>query len=150
MDTSTVARAPHVHPEPTSFVGKYLFSIDHKVIAKQFLWVGLFFLLFGGALAMMIRWQWAFPATKVPVLGMFLERSGGIITPASYQSIFTMHGLIMIFWAITPIMIGCFGNYTMPLQIGAQDMAFPTLNMLSFWTFLVSAVLIVASFFVQL
>ena len=150
MDTSTVARAPHVHPEPTSFVWKYLFSTDHKVIAKQFLWVGLFFLAFGGTLAMMIRWQWAFPGEKVPVLGIFLERAGGMITPATYQSIFTMHGLIMIFWAITPILIGCFGNYTIPLQIGAQDMAFPRLNLMSFWTFVISAVLIVASFFVQL
>jgi cytochrome c oxidase subunit I len=150
MDNSTLAHAPHVHDEPTTFVKKYLFSTDHKMIAKQFLWTGLVFLAFGGALAMMIRWQWAFPMTKVPVLGIFLERSGGVITPASYQSIFTMHGLIMIFFAITPILIGCFGNYTIPLMIGAQDMAFPTLNMLSFWTFLVSTGLIVASFLVQL
>jgi cytochrome c oxidase subunit 1 len=150
MDSSTVARAPHVHPEPTSFVGKYLFSTDHKVIAKQFLWAGLIFLLFGGALAMMIRWQWAFPGESVPILGVFLSRSGGIITPANYNVIFTMHGLVMIFFAITPFMIGCFGNFTLPLQIGAQDMAFPTLNMLSFWVFLASQALIVASFFTQL
>ncbi|HYV45763.1 MAG TPA: cbb3-type cytochrome c oxidase subunit I [Myxococcaceae bacterium] len=150
MDTSTVARAPHVHPEPTTFWGKYLFSTDHKVIAKQFLWTGLFFLAFGGTLAMMIRWQWAFPGEKVPILGVFLSRSEGIITPANYQSIFTMHGLIMIFWAITPFMIGCFGNYTLPLQIGAQDMCFPRLNLMSYWTFAISGVLIVSSFFVQL
>src|SRR5262249_4878837 len=99
MDTSTVARAPHVHPEPTSFVWKYLFTTDQKMIAKQFLMTGLFFLAFGGSLAMMIRWQWAFPGEKVPILGVFLERSQGVITPATYQSIFTMHGLIMIFWA---------------------------------------------------
>jgi cytochrome c oxidase subunit I len=108
----------------------------------------LIFLAVGGALAKMIRWQWAYPGTRVPVFGMFLHRSGGIITPATYQSIFTMHGLIMIFFAITPILIGCFGNFTIPLMIGAQDMAFPKLNMLSFWTFVLSLILITASFFV--
>src|SRR5262245_25740947 len=138
------------HGEPTSFIRTYIFSTDHKMIAKQFLWAGLIFLAVGGALAMMIRWQWAFPGRPVPVLGALLSRSGGVITPATYQSIFTMHGLIMIFFAITPVMIGCFGNFTIPLMIGAQDMAFPRLNMLSFWTFVVSLLLITASFFVQL
>jgi cytochrome c oxidase subunit 1 len=145
-----IAYAPAVHDEPKTFVSKYLFSLDHKVIAKQFLWAGLIFLAVGGTLAMMIRWQWAYPGSPVPVLGAFLGRSGGVITPASYQSIFTMHGLIMIFFAITPFMIGCFGNFTIPLMIGAQDMAFPFLNMLSFWTFVLSLALVVASFLVEL
>ena len=141
----------HIHPEPTSFLRKHVFSTDHKVIAKQFLWAGLLFLAFGGALAMLIRWQWAFPGEPVPVVGsMLFEHSGGAITPANYNTIFTMHGLIMIFFAITPIMIGAFGNYCIPLMIGARDMAFPLLNMLSFWTFLVSQLMIIASFFVQL
>src|SRR5262244_3073887 len=138
------------HGEPTSFIRTYIFSTDHKMIAKQFLWAGLIFLAVGGTLAMMIRWQWAFPGQPVPVLGALLHRSGGIITPATYQSIFTMHGLIMIFFAITPILIGCFGNFTIPLMIGAHDMAFPKLNMMSFWTFLLSLILIVASFATQL
>ena len=141
----------HIHPEPTSFLRKHVFSTDHKVIAKQFLWAGLLFLAFGGALAMLIRWQWAFPGEPVPVVGQLLfPHSGGAITPANYNSIFTMHGLIMIFFAITPIMIGAFGNFCIPLMIGARDMAFPFLNMLSFWTFLVSQIMIIASFFVQL
>jgi cytochrome c oxidase subunit I len=141
----------HIHPEPTSFLKKHVFSTDHKVIAKQFLWSGLLFLAFGGALAMLIRWQWAFPGEPVPVVGSLLfQHSGGAITPANYNTIFTMHGLIMIFFAITPIMIGAFGNYCIPLMIGARDMAFPLLNMLSFWTFLVSQMMIIASFFVQL
>src|SRR5262245_43292320 len=140
-----------IHPEPTSFLKRYVFSTDHKYIAKQFLWAGLLFLLFGGTLAMLIRWQWAYPGQRVPVLGdVFLKHSGGVIGPATYTSIFTMHGLIMIFFAITPVMIGAFGNYCIPLMIGARDMAFPTLNMLSFWTFVVSLVLILASFAVQL
>src|SRR5262249_30139018 len=140
-----------IHPEPESFIRRYVFSTDHKVIAKQFTWAGLLFLLFGGALAMAIRWQWAYPYEAIPLIGkVVLPRSGGVITPASYQSIFTMHGLIMIFFAITPLMIGAFGNFCIPLMIGARDMAFPFLNMLSFWTFLTSQVLILVSFGVQL
>ena len=140
-----------IHPEPKSFIKRYVFSEDHKYIAKQFLWAGLLFLLIGGVLAMAIRWQWAFPGRAVPAVGnVFFSCSGGAITPASYQSIFTMHGLIMIFWAITPILIGAFGNYCIPLMIGARDMAFPKLNMLSFWVFLLSQIMILASFFMQL
>jgi cytochrome c oxidase subunit 1 len=140
-----------IHPEPTSFVRKYVFSTDHKVIAKQFLWAGLLFLAFGGSLAMLIRWQWAYPKEPVPIVGELLfPDSGGAVTPANYNTIFSMHGLIMIFFAITPILIGAFGNYCIPLMIGARDMAFPTLNMLSLWTFLVSQGLIIASFFARL
>src|ERR1051325_4949897 len=140
-----------IHHEPTSFVKRYLFSTDHKYIAKQFLWAGLIFLAVGGTLAMMIRWQWAYPGEKVPVLGdLFLRHSGGVIGPANYNSIFTMHGLIMIFFAITPIMIGAFGNFCIPLLIGARDMVFPTLNMLSFWAMFVATAVLTASFFVPL
>jgi cytochrome c oxidase subunit 1 len=140
-----------IHPEPSSFLRKYIFSTDHKIIARQFLWAGLVFLAIGGALAMAIRWQWAYPGAEVPAVGkLFFPRSGGVITPASYASIFTMHGLIMIFFAITPIMIGAFGNFCIPLMIGARDMAFPLLNALSFWTFTLSQALVLASFGVQL
>ena len=84
-----------IHPEPTSFLRKYIFSTDHKVIAKQFIWAGLVFLAIGGILAMAIRWQWAYPGKEVPVVGqMLLPRSGGVITPSAYASIFTTHGLI--------------------------------------------------------
>ena len=138
-----------IHPEPKTFLSRYVFSIDHKVIAKQFLWAGLLFLLLGGMLAMMIRWQWAFPGEKVPFVlgGSMLSSTGGVITPGNYTSIFTMHGLIMVFFAITPILIGAFGNFCIPLLIGARDMAFPKLNMLSFWTFAVSQVVMLSAFF---
>ena len=137
----------HIHPEPTNFIWKYVFSTDHKIIARQFLFTGLSFLLFGGTLAMMIRWQWAYPwGAPVPVLGqIFLKHTGGIITPPDYATIFTEHGLIMIFWAITPILIGAFGNWTIPLMIGARDMAFPKLNMYSYWMFFISSVFVVLS-----
>ncbi len=145
------AETQPIHPAPTSFVKKYVFSLDHKVIGIQFLWAGLIFLLVGGTLAMMIRWQWAFPYHPVPVLGsIFLRGSGGVIGPALYQNIFTMHGLIMIFFAVTPVLIGAFGNFLIPLQIGARDMAFPILNMLSFWFFALSQLIILASFMVAL
>jgi cytochrome c oxidase subunit I len=132
-----------IHPAPTSFIEKYVFSSDHKVIAKQFLWAGLVFLAVGGALAMMIRWQWAYPGKPLP-------GADSPIAPALYNKLFTMHGLIMIFFAITPMMIGAFGNLCIPLMIGARDMAFPKLNMLSFWAFALSQAIIVVSFFVPL
>lgn len=141
----------HIHPEPKAFIWKYVFTVDHKIIARQFLWTGLMFLALGGTLAMMIRWQWAYPKTAVPVVGqLFLSQTGGAITPPTYTSIFTMHGLIMIFWAITPILIGAFGNFCIPLMIGARDMAFPKLNMYSYWTFFVSSILVILSFTSQL
>ena len=142
----------HIHPPPKSFIWRYVFSIDHKYIAKQFLFTGLTFLAVGGTLAMMIRWQWAFPwGAEVPVLGkLLLKNTGGAITPPIYASIFTMHGLIMIFWAITPILIGAFGNWTIPLMIGARDMAFPRLNMYSYWMFFISSIFVVLSFTSQL
>jgi cytochrome c oxidase subunit 1 len=140
-----------IHPEPTSFLPRYVFSIDHKYIAKQFLWTGFAFLLIGGTLAMMIRWQWAYPGQEVPAIGsMVFPKTGGAITPPSYASIFTMHGLIMIFWAITPILIGAFGNLSIPLLIGARDMAFPKLNMYSYWMFFISSVFVILSFTSQL
>lgn len=140
-----------IHAPPTSFFRKYLWSMDHKVIAKQFMWAGFFFLAFGGALAYMIRWQWAYPGEAVPLLGgMFFPTSNGAMTPTAYNSTMTMHGLIMIFWGITPLMIGCFGNFCIPLLIGARDMAFPLLNALSFWVFLLSGALIIAAFFVPM
>ncbi|HEX2568332.1 MAG TPA: cbb3-type cytochrome c oxidase subunit I [Polyangia bacterium] len=140
----------HIHPEPTTFLSKYIISFDHKVIAKQFLFLGLFFLLFGGTMAMMIRWQLANPGVPFPVIGKLVFGGDGRVTPAAYTSLFTMHGTIMIFFAITPIMIGAYGNYCIPLMIGARDMVFPTLNMLSFWTMMVSTAVLVGSMFVPM
>jgi cytochrome c oxidase subunit 1 len=129
-----------------SFLRRYIVSTDHKVIAKQFLWAGLLFLAIGGLLAMVMRWQWSNPGQPVPLVGdLLLGDSGGALTPSSYTALFTNHGLIMIFFAITPILIGCFGNFVIPLAIGARDMAFPILNMLSFWIFAASQVFALAA-----
>ncbi len=140
-----------IHPEPTTFISKYLISFDHKVIAKQFLWYGIFFLGVGGLMALLIRWTLAYPGQPFPVIGNLLfPHSAGIVPPDSYAMLFTMHGTIMIFYAITPILIGAFGNYCIPLMIGARDMAFPMLNMLSFWFAFLSGVVLLASLFLPL
>ncbi len=143
--------AQHIHPEPTTFLRKYWFSTDHKVIARQFLWLGCFFLAWGGMMAMLIRWQLANPGEPFPLIGQLLmPRSGGIVTPSAYTTLFTMHGLIMIFWGITPVLIGFFGNFCIPLMIGARDMAFPTLNMASFHTMFIASVILLGSFMVPM
>ena len=128
-----------------------IFSTDHKVIGKQFLFLGLAFLAVGGVMAMLIRWQLARPGQPVPIVGRLLfPGAGGVISPAAYTSLFTMHGTIMIFFAVTPILIGGFGNFCVPLLIGARDMAFPRLNMASFWVMAAATATLTASFFVPL
>ncbi|RKY16772.1 MAG: cytochrome-c oxidase [Planctomycetota bacterium] len=141
----------HIHPEPTTFLRKHVFSVDHKVIAKQFMWFGLIWLLIGGIMAMMIRWQLASPGTPFPVLGPLLfPATGGVVDPASYNMLFTMHGTIMIFLGLTPLLIGSFGNWCIPLMIGARDMIFPLLNCLSFWTLMLGGLVGFYSLFVPL
>ena len=136
----------HIHDEPKTFVSKYLISYDHKVIGKQFLWYGIFFLLVGGLMAMLIRWTLAYPGVPFPLIGkLIFPHTGGVVPPDTYAMLFTMHGTIMIFFAITPILIGAFGNFCIPLMIGARDMIFPTLNMLSFWFSTASGILLLAS-----
>lgn len=140
-----------IHPKPTTFLSKYIISYDHKVIGKQFLWYGIFFLFVGGLMALMIRWTLAFPGVPFPVIGKFLfPEAGGVIPPDTYAMLFTMHGTIMIFYAITPILIGAFGNFCIPLMIGARDMAFPLLNMLSFWLAVASGIVLLGSLFTPL
>src|SRR5215831_4190994 len=133
-----------------SFIRHYIFSTDHKMIGKQFLTLGLFGLMMGGILALLVRWELAWPESPVPGMGWVPEPTmyGGIIPPETYNSFFTMHATIMIFFAVMPILVGCFGNFLIPLMIGARDMAFPFLNMLSFWVGAVAAVIMFSSFFV--
>ncbi|MCM2348420.1 MAG: cbb3-type cytochrome c oxidase subunit I [Bacteriovoracaceae bacterium] len=141
----------HIHDEPKTFWSKYIFSFDHKVIGKQFLWSGIFWLLVGGLLALLIRWTLAYPGVPFPVIGNLLfPNSGGVVPPDTYAMLFSMHGTIMIFFAITAILIGAFGNFCIPLLIGARDMIFPTLNMLSFWFGFGASVLMIVSFFLPL
>lgn len=128
---------------------KYVFSTNHKVIAVQYLIAGLLFMAFGGAMAYMIRMQLAYPWQPIPVLGqIFLRETGGVLAPETYTQLFTMHGGIMVFFAVTPILLGALGNYAIPLEIGAADMAFPRMNMLSFWFLVVGSALVLVSYFV--
>src|SRR6266540_6595422 len=135
--TSVAATAPAhgAHHAPQSFWRKYIFSTDHKIIGIQFLFVSLFFLLLGGVLAMQIRWQLGFPNTAMP-LGTLLPEamtSGGVILPEYYIQLVTMHGTFMVFFAIMPLLMGVYANFLIPLKIGTHDMAFPRINMWSFW-----------------
>lgn len=131
-------------------LGEALRSTDHKVIGRRYLWTGLGALALGGFLAMLIRWQWAFPYVPVPAVGRALFGGDGAITPFAYASIFTTHGLLMIFWAMTPVLIGAFGTYLLPLLIGARELAFPRLSAAAYWVFLASLGVALASFFVPL
>lgn len=141
----------HMHAAPKTFLSKYVLTFDHKVIGKQFLWYGILFLGIGGIMALMIRWALAFPDQAFPLIGQFMfPETGGIIPPDTYAMLFTMHGTIMIFYAITPILIGAFGNFCIPLMIGARDMVFPLLNMLSFWLAVLSALILMGSLFTPL
>jgi len=138
------------HRDDRSFLRKYVFATDHKVIGAQFLFMSLFFLLVGGALAMLIRWQLGWPGTPIPggaILGE-AKAPGGIILPEFYNSLVTMHGTFMIFFAIMPLLVGVFGNWLIPLHVGAADMAFPRLNMASFWTAVPAGLIMLSSFFV--
>ena len=154
MDQGGAATGHHGsddHHAELSFLRKYVFSTDHKVIAKQFMFVSLFFLLVGGLLATMMRWQLGFPSQPMPGGGVLPETMapGGVLLPEFYNSLVTMHGTIMIFFAIMPLLVGLFGNLLIPLQIGAPDMAFPRLNMASFWLAVPAGIVMLASFAVE-
>src|SRR5689334_24630321 len=140
--------AAHVDDRP--FIRKYIFSTDHKIIGIQFLLMSLLFLFVGGTLAMMMRWQLGFPGKPLPAGTVLPESmaSGGVILPEYYIQLVTMHGTFMVFFAIMPLLVGVFANYLIPLKIGAHDMAFPTLNMASFWTALLAGLIMLAGFFV--
>jgi cytochrome c oxidase subunit 1 len=137
------------HHAPTGFIRKYVFSIDHKVIGIQYLLLAIFSVVLGMVMSVLMRMKMTWPDHAWPVLGtLFPEGApGGVMTPEFYLSLVTMHGTMMVFFVLTTAPQGGFGNYFLPIQIGADDMAFPVLNMLSFWTtFLGLAVLVAAIF----
>ena len=132
------------------FVRTYIFSLDHKVIGIQYAITGLLFLLVGFVLMMIMRYQLAYPMTPVPLVGRMLGQAsaaGGVLLPEFYNQLGAMHGTIMIFLGVVPLAIGGFGNYLIPLQIGASDMAFPKLNLASYWVYVLGGMVMLASFF---
>ncbi len=141
----------HAEVHELPFIRKYIFSTDHKIIGIQFLLMSLLFLLIGGLLAMMIRWQLGFPDAAMPGGALLPETMapGGFLLPEFYNSLVTMHGTLMVFFAIMPLLVGVFGNYLIPLKIGAPDMAFPRLNMASFWIAVPAGIMMLAGFFVE-
>ncbi len=137
-----------VHPD-LPFVRKYVFSTDHKVIGIQYMITSMLFLLSGFTMMLLMRWQIAYPGTPIPFIGKFLPETmapGGVMLPEFYNQLGAMHGTIMVFLGVVPLGVAAFGNYVLPLQIGAKDMAFPFLNMLSYWVFLIGGVLMLSSF----
>jgi cytochrome c oxidase subunit 1 len=157
--SSPVTHGAHDHAhdhEELGFWRKYIFSTDHKVIGIQYGLSGLIFLFFGFSLMMMMRWQLAYPGQRVPFgLGSLLEKvfhqaaNGGVVSSDLYNMFGAMHGTIMVFMGIVPLAFAAFGNYVVPLQIGAPDMTFPKVNMASYWAFFVGSVIMLVSFFVE-
>ena len=123
-----------------SFWSKYVFSTDHKIIGFQYMFTGMAMALIGGYFAYVFRMQLAFPGSSIPFWGT--------LSPAAYNSLVTNHGTIMIFWVAMPVLIAAMGNFCIPLMIGCDDMVFPRVNRLSYQIFLLSAIVLIISFFV--
>jgi cytochrome c oxidase subunit 1 len=156
MATATAAHhdeAAHEHHEHhDNFITKYIFTQDHKMIGKQFLITGMFWAVIGGFLSILFRLQLGFPDMSLeflrPLLGGWIDEAGKL-DPTFYLALVTMHGTIMVFFVLTAGLSGTFSNYLIPLQIGARDMASGFMNMLSYWFFFVSSVIMFISLFIK-
>jgi cytochrome c oxidase subunit I len=142
-----MAHAPVAHHEghgahhaEQDFWSKYVFSTDHKMIAMQYMFTGMFMALIGGFMAYTFRMQNGFPGIEVP--------GYGLVSPNEYNALITNHGTIMIFWVAMPVLVAAFGNFLIPLMIGCDDMVFPRVNRLSYQIFLLSAIVLLVSLFV--
>src|SRR5437762_2325447 len=159
MEATTHAAHTHevheAHHEDLGFWRKYIFSTDHKIIGIQYGLTALCFLLFGFSLVAMMRWQLAYPGKAMPIVGSLLEKllgpeavTQGIMQPDLYNAFGAMHGTIMVFLAIVPLAFAAFGNFVVPLQIGAPDMAYPRVNMASYQAYFLGGVIMFTSFFI--
>jgi len=141
----------HGHGPPESFIRKYIFSVDHKVIGIQYGITAMVFLLLGFCFILLMRWQLAFPEQPLPLIGGLFGATRmpeGVMLPEFYNQLGAMHGTIMVFLGVVPLAVGAFGNYLVPLHVGAPDMAFPKLNAASYWLYFVGGVIMLISFFV--
>jgi len=140
------------HEHNDSFVSKYIFSQDHKTIAKQFLITGIFWAVIGGLMSMVFRMQLGFPESTMswlrPFFGEWITETGKL-DPEFYLALVTMHGTIMVFFVLTAGLSGTFSNFLIPLQIGARDMASGFMNMLSYWFFALASVIMLTSLFIE-
>ncbi|NNF35418.1 MAG: cytochrome c oxidase subunit I [Saprospiraceae bacterium] len=140
----------------SSFISHYVFSMDHKIIARQFLITGMIWGLIGAAMSVVFRLQLGFPDESLawikPLLGKWIVVDGagiGTLAPEFYYALVTMHGTILVFFVLTAGLSGTFSNLLIPLQLGARDMASPFLNMLSYWFFFLAGIVMFYSLFIS-
>src|SRR3989454_10327633 len=141
----------HRHEPPKSFIRKYIFSLDHKVIGIQYILLALSAVLVGMIMSVLMRVNLSWPGSHIKILETLFPTGapGGVMNPEFYLSLVTMHGTLMVFFVLTTAPQGGFGNYFLPIQIGAEDMAFPFLNMMSFWVTFVGFVVLLAAILVE-
>lgn len=144
------AHHDHDHHHEENFFSKYVFSMDHKMISKQFLITGMIMGVIAMMMSVLFRLQLAYPEQPFPILEALLGKwaPGGVMDPNIYLALVTIHGTIMVFFVLTAGLSGTFSNLLIPLQIGARDMASGFLNMLSYWFFFASSIVMVVSLFV--
>jgi cytochrome c oxidase subunit 1 len=141
-----------IHHHKDTFITKYVFSQDHKMISKQFLITGMIWAIIGGLMSVLFRLQLGYPEAHFQFLEDILGSKwakGGQIQPEFYYALVTMHGTILVFFVLTGGLSGTFANFLIPLQVGARDMASPMLNMLSYWFFLGASVVMFTSLFLE-
>ena len=141
----------HHHDHKESFISKYVFSMDHKMISRQFLITGIIMGIIGMGMSLLFRLQLAWPDEQFGILETLLGKWGkdGKLDPNFYMGLVTIHGTIMVFYVLTAGLSGTFSNLLIPLQVGARDMASPFMNMLSYWFFFMSSVVLLISIFVE-
>lgn len=141
----------HEHHHHETFISKYVFSQDHKMIAKQFLITGMVWAVLGGLMSVLFRLQLGYPDATFPWLEDILGKwaKGGRITPEAYYALVTTHGTVLVFFVLTAGLSGTFANFLIPLQVGARDMASPFMNMLSYWFFFAASIVMLSSMFVE-
>jgi cytochrome c oxidase subunit 1 len=151
-----MSNASHSHDDhdhhKQSFITKYVFSMDHKMIAKQFLITGIIMGCLGVFMSVLFRMQLAWPNEEFWIIKAFIGEKwapGGVMNPDFYMALVTIHGTIMVFYVLTAGLSGTFSNLLIPLQCGARDMASPFMNMLSYWFFFLSSVTLMSSFLVE-
>src|SRR6201997_2712253 len=150
MSEVSGAAVVHHHTPPTGFIRKHVFSLDHKVIGKQYYGLALLAAIVGMFLSWVMRLHLGWTSLAIPGLHLLSKTGapGDVMTPEYYLQLMTMHGTIMVFFVLTTAPFAAFGNFFLPIQVGAEDMPFPRFNMMSFWVTFLAFVVLVSSFFV--